>query len=132
MPVAPAQKSRLCEKNFLMYMCTHPGFVHSAHRHNCARKCSSQIDNPTPCHPFCCHHTGLCQPAPLVKNWGILLVQTSTACMPLLTATSAFGLGRRCWSSPQQCNLHRLHTLQSNRYKRVKLRTIYAVGRCLS
>jgi len=28
--------------------------------------------------------------------------------MPLLTATSAFGLGRRRWSSAQQCYLHRL------------------------
>ena len=25
-------------------------------------------------------------------------------------ATSAFGLGRRCWSSPQQCHLHCLRT----------------------
>jgi len=33
----------------------------------------------------------------------ILLVQSFTACMPLLTATSALWLGRRCWSSPQQC-----------------------------
>ena len=30
--------------------------------------------------------------------------------MPLLTATSAFGLGRRRWSSPQQCYLHCLRT----------------------
>jgi len=33
------------------------------------------------------------QPAPPVKNWGILLVQSFTACsacIPLLTATSAF------------------------------------------
>ena len=36
-----------------------------------------------------------------------------TACMPLLTATCAFGLGRRCWSSPQLCNLHCLRTLSS-------------------
>ena len=27
-----------------------------------------------------------------------------------LKATSAFGLGRRCQSSPQQCYVHRLHT----------------------
>jgi len=33
-------------------------------------------------------------------------MQSFTARMPLLTATSAFGLGRRCWSSPQQCYLH--------------------------
>ena len=31
-----------------------------------------------------------------VKNWMILLEQSFTARMPLLTATSAFGLGRRC------------------------------------
>ena len=41
-----------------------------------------------------------------------------SARMPLLTATSAFGLGRRRWSSPEQCyatvkkakfpNLHRI------------------------
>ena len=31
--------------------------------------------------------------------------------MPLLKATSAFGLGTRCWSSPQQCYLHCLRNL---------------------
>ena len=35
-------------------------------------------------------------------HWRILLVQSFTARMPLLTTTSAFGLGRRCWRSPQQ------------------------------
>ena len=34
-----------------------------------------------------------------------MLVQSFTARMPLLTATSAFGLGRRCGSSPQPCYL---------------------------
>jgi len=34
-------------------------------------------------------------PAPLVKNCRILLVQSFTARMPFLTATSAFGLERR-------------------------------------
>jgi len=48
--------------------------------------------------------------APPVKNWRILLVQSFTACMPLLTATSTFRLGRRHWSSPQQCYLHCLYT----------------------
>ena len=38
-------------------------------------------------------------------------MQSFTACVPLLTATSAFGLGRRCWS-PQQCYLLCLRTLQ--------------------
>jgi len=33
-------------------------------------------------------------------------VQGFTAGMPLLTATSAFGLGRRRWSFPQQPYLH--------------------------
>ena len=40
------------------------------------------------------------------KNRKILLVQSFTAHMPLLTATSIFGLGRRRWSSRQQCYLH--------------------------
>jgi len=31
----------------------------------------------------------------LVKNWRILLQQSFIACMPLLTAISAFGSGRR-------------------------------------
>jgi len=49
-------------------------------------------------------------PAPPVKNWRILLVQSVTAHMLLLTATSTFGLGRRRLSSPQHCYLHCLHT----------------------
>jgi len=32
----------------------------------------------------------------LTKNWRTLLQQSFTACMPLLTTTSAFELGRRC------------------------------------
>ena len=40
----------------------------------------------------------------------VLLVQSFTAHMPLLTATSAFGLQRRRWSS-QQCYLHCLSTV---------------------
>jgi len=50
--------------------------------------------------------------APPVKNWRILLEQTFTARMPLLMAASAFGLGRRRWSSSQQCYLHCLCTFQ--------------------
>jgi len=38
-------------------------------------------------------------------------VQSFTAHMPLPAATSAFGLGRRRWSSPQQCYLHCLRTV---------------------
>ena len=66
------------------------------------------------------HFTAIIQVnlAPLVKNWIILLVQSFTACMPLLTATSAFGLGRKCCSS-QQCYLYCLHTLQSFTCRRI-------------
>ena len=39
------------------------------------------------------------QTSPLQVEW-----------IPLLTATSAFGLERRCWSSPQHCYLHYLRT----------------------
>ena len=46
----------------------------------------------------------------LVKNWRILSMQSFTARMPLLMATSAFRLGRRCCSSAQQCYLHCLRT----------------------
>ena len=45
------------------------------------------------------HILSLCMctsPAPPVKNWRILSVQSFTAHVPLLKATSAFGLGRRC------------------------------------
>jgi len=59
------------------------------------------------------------QLAPQVKNWRILLVQSSTACTPLLTATSTFGLGRRRWRSPQQCYLHCLHT---HKYAKIKVK----------
>ena len=40
-------------------------------------------------------------------------MQSFTVRMPLLVATSAFGLERRRWSSPQQCYLHCLRTLCS-------------------
>jgi len=40
-------------------------------------------------------HVNLCQPAPPVENWTILLMQSLTAHMPLLTVTIAFGLGKR-------------------------------------
>jgi len=51
----------------------------------------------------------LCYLALPVKNWRILLLQSFTARVPLLTATSGSGLGRRCWSS-RQCYLHSLCT----------------------
>jgi len=41
------------------------------------------------------------------------LEQSFTAHMPLLTATSAFGLQRRHVISPQWCYLHRLCTISS-------------------
>jgi len=57
-------------------------------------------------------------PAPPVRNcWRILLVQSFTARMPLLTATSAIGLGRRRWSSHQQCYLHCLRTSEIKQIK---------------
>jgi len=52
--------------------------------------------------------------APPVKNWRILLVQSFTARIPLLTTTSASRLGRRHWSSPQQCYLHCVCTLNKH------------------
>ena len=48
-----------------------------------------------------------------VKNWRILSVQSFTARMRLLAATSTFGLGKGRWSSPQQCYLHCLDTVNS-------------------
>ena len=52
----------------------------------------------------------LSYPAPPVKNWRIFLVQSFTARMPLLSATSAFELRRIRWSSAQQCYLRCLRT----------------------
>jgi len=57
--------------------------------------------------PLYSHYTH--QPAPPVKNWRILLVQSFTVRRPLLMATSTFGLRRRHWSS-QQFYLHCLCT----------------------
>ena len=59
------------------------------------------------------------QPTHPVKNWRILLVQNFTACMTLLAATSAFELGRRCWSSPQQCYPHCLCTTHTHTHIRL-------------
>jgi len=59
--------------------------------------------------PFYGHHTG--QPAlagTSVMNWMILLVQSFTARMHLLTAISAFGLWRRYWSSSENSELRLL------------------------
>ena len=52
----------------------------------------------------------------------MLLVQSFTSRMPLLTATIAYRLGRRRWSSPQRCYLHCLGTLLT--IKRHKSRTV--------
>ena len=46
--------------------------------------------------------------------------------MPLLTATSAFGLGRRRWSSPQHCYLSQRNVSADGRKS---LRTAYWVRR---
>ena len=42
-------------------------------------------------------------------------MQSFTARMLLLIAASAFGLVRRCWSSPQHCYLHCLHALSESK-----------------
>ena len=44
---------------------------------------------------------------------GCLLVQSFTARMPLLKANRALGLGRKRWSSPQQCYLRCLRTYKN-------------------
>jgi len=54
--------------------------------------------------PLYSHYTGQLA---LVKNWSILFV---TVLLPACTADSALGLGRRHWSSPQQCYLYGLRT----------------------
>jgi len=56
-----------------------------------------------------------------------LLAQRFTVNMPLLMATSAFGLGRRCWSSPQQCYLHCLSTDQLTKTKVKHNKTVLCV-----
>jgi len=56
-------------------------------------------------------HVNPRQPAPPFKNLKILLVQSFTARTSLLTPSSAFRLGKRRWSSYQQCYLG-LHCLR--------------------
>ena len=51
------------------------------------------------------NNNNLHKPALPVKNWRILLIQSFTARMPLLMATSEFRLQRRCWSFPLRCYL---------------------------
>jgi len=46
----------------------------------------------------------------LVSLWKIFFEQSFTARIPLLTTATAFGLRRRCQSSPQLCYLHHLCT----------------------
>ena len=46
-----------------------------------------------------------------ISQYLLLLVFSFASRMPLLTATSAFRLGRRRWSSPQQCYLFCLCSL---------------------
>jgi len=52
--------------------------------------------------------TTISWPLYMSANWMILLMQSFTPHMPLLTAASAF---RRRWYSPQECYLHCLCTL---------------------
>jgi len=59
----------------------------------------------------------LCQPMPTVKKWKILLEQSLTARMPLLTATSAFRLGRTHYSF-----LHHPHTVSGKEKVEVTVR----------
>ena len=88
-----------------LYITNSRGYNNNNHHRRCRL---TQID----LYNSCIIQVNLRQPAPPVKNWRILLVQSFTARMPLLTATSAFGLGRRRWSSPQQCYLHGLCTFK--------------------
>ena len=57
------------------------------------------------------------------------MVQSFTARMPLLTATSAFRLGRRRWSSPQV--LLYLYCLSTNNTAPLKLQPYGAIQICL-
>jgi len=57
-------------------------------------------------------------------------VQSFTAHMPLLMATRAFGLGRRRWSSPQQCYLHCLRALYEETKTKKKL--VYCAAELMS
>jgi len=65
----------------------------NAHRDMTARRADNNNNN----HRF----TAIIKVTQPAKNWRILLVRSFAARMPLLTATSAFGLGRRRWNSPQ-------------------------------
>ena len=63
-------------------------------------------DHPARCHSI---RTNQCPPPPSLH----ILRAGCPSCHPTnsvkaLKATSAFGLGRRRWSSPQRCYLHRL------------------------
>jgi len=51
-------------------------------------------------------HVSLCKLANPAKNWRTVLVQSFTAHVLLLTATSSLVLWRRRWRSPQRCYLH--------------------------
>jgi len=72
------------------------------------------------------------QPASPVKNRRILLLQSFTARMPLLTAISAFGLGRRRRSSPQQYYRRCLCILNDENNEQVHSHVLYWMRRTLS
>jgi len=63
------------------------------------------------------------------NNRRILLVQSFTACTPLLAVTSAVILGRRYWSCRQQCYLHCLRTLKLTINYRLKFKNGHFVNR---
>ena len=74
-----------------------PCICHSVAFHLVLHRLNARYNNHHHCFTTIIH-INLRQPAPPVKNWRILLVQSFTARMPLLTTTSTFGLGRRRWS----------------------------------
>jgi len=65
-------------------------------------------DHPDGCHSI---RTNLCQhpPSPIFLQAGCPSCRPTNS-VKAMKATSAFGLGRRRYSSPQRCYLHRLRT----------------------
>jgi len=63
----------------------------------------------------------LCQLSHALRNW-MILEQSFTVRVPLLTVISAFWLGKTCLSSPQRCYLHHLHVPYMNNIELEALR----------
>jgi len=77
----------------------------------CRYKQNKRTENQTPFHGY---YTGqLALASTSTSNWMILLVQSFIACMPLLAATSAFGLG----SSPQHCIIYTVYIQQQQQQR---------------